>query len=289
MPEPSALPYVGRFAPSPTGPLHFGSAVAAIASFLDARHHHGEWLVRIDDLDPPREQAGAAEIIIDTLKACGLEPDGRIVYQSERHELYQSALATLAEKQLLYPCGCTRKEVGQSTYPGTCSNGLPAGKQARSTRFRVSRDPICFLDAGYGPQREVLAESVGDFNLVRADGLFAYHLAVVVDDADQGITHITRGVDLLPSTARQIALQQALNYPTPHYRHFPVVCDAAGNKLSKQTGAAAVDCTDPKLIWQRALRFLNQPTPKELSKSLEHLIQFAIENWRPAKIESIGH
>ena len=276
--------YVGRFAPSPTGPLHFGSVVAAIASFLDARANHGQWLLRIEDIDPPREQAGAAESIIKTLASLGMKWDGDVVFQSERSARYDLALEKLNHEGQLYRCGCTRREIGTGPYPGTCREGLPRGKTPRSTRFRVPDTHIEFIDDSYGRQTESLERTVGDFNLVRADGLYSYHLAVVVDDAEQGITHIVRGVDLLPSTARQIALQRALGYPRPRYRHIPVVCDAEGNKLSKQTGAPGIDDDDPVNIWQQALSFLNQKPYAAKAPSLSALIACAIENWQPARM-----
>ena len=276
--------YIGRFAPSPTGPLHFGSAVAAIASFLDARANNGRWLLRIEDIDPPREQAGAAQSIIKTLTTLGMQWDGEIIFQSERTKRYDLALEKLEREERLYRCGCTRREIGTGPYPGTCRDGLPRGKTARSTRFRVPDAPIEFIDDTYGRQVESIEQTIGDFNLVRADGLYSYHLAVVVDDAEQGITHIVRGVDLLSSTARQIALQQALGYPTPHYRHIPVVRDADGNKLSKQTGATGIEDADPVSIWQQALSFLNQESYVAKAPCLPALIAFAIDNWQTSRI-----
>ena len=278
--------YIGRFAPSPTGPLHFGSAVAAIASFLDARANRGKWLVRIDDLDPPREQPGAATLIIETLKSLGLIWDGPVIFQSERGNRYEAALHKLAQADRLYPCGCTRREIGAGAYPGTCRNGLAPHKTPRSTRFKVTTDTIRFIDQTYGELSDCVAETVGDFNLIRADGLFSYHLAVVVDDAEQGITHVVRGADLLASTARQICLQHALGFPTPVYRHIPVVYDAAGNKLSKQTGAAAIDPSNPIKVWRQALTFLNQRLCGIESPSLAQLIDFAIAHWQPQRLQA---
>ena len=273
--------YVGRFAPSPTGPLHFGSAVAAIASFLDARANHGKWLLRIDDLDPPREQPGASDSIITCLKALGLEWDEEIVYQSQRDRLYEYALETLRKADHLFDCACSRREVGPGPYPGTCRSGLPAGKTARSVRFRTNNEQISFTDTIFGPQLEDLRETVGDFILRRSDGLHAYHLAVVVDDAAQQVTHVVRGVDLLPSTSRQIALQDALGYPRPRYLHFPVVCDASGVKLSKQTGASGINIEEVTDIWARALRFLGQPdVTTNRNLRLDEIISLATQNWR---------
>ncbi|MDX9952048.1 MAG: tRNA glutamyl-Q(34) synthetase GluQRS, partial [Methylophilaceae bacterium] len=241
--------YRGRFAPSPTGPLHFGSLVAALASYLEARQQQGEWLLRMEDLDTPRNMPGAADAILRSLEAFGFEWDGPVVYQSERHDLYAAALARLQEDGLVYPCGCTRKEIADSAihgiegaiYPGTCRSGLPPGKTARAWRIRAENRTIGFDDAIQGHVAQNLARDIGDFVLKRADGFYAYQLAVVVDDADQGITHVVRGADLLDSTPRQIYLQQVLGLPAMHYAHIPVVLNAQGEKLSKQTQAAAVD------------------------------------------------
>ena len=274
-------PYIGRFAPSPTGPLHFGSAVAAIASFLDARANNGKWLVRIEDLDPPREQPGASESIIESLEWLGLEWDQQIIYQSQRHEIYDQALQALRSSARLFDCACSRREVGTGPYPGTCRNGIAADKVPGSVRFRVSDQPIRFVDGIFGEQKECLNETVGDFVLRRSDGLHAYHLAVVVDDAEQLVNHVVRGVDLLSSTGRQIALQNALGYPHPHYKHFPVVCDTAGVKLSKQTGAMGIKPEQVKSIWSRSLAFLGQPDIVGLNDlTTAQIIKLATSNWR---------
>lgn len=250
--------YRGRFAPSPTGPLHFGSLVAAVASYLDARKHQGQWLVRMEDLDKPREQPGAADSILSDLEFFGFEWDGPVMVQSQRTDAYQAALDQLKNKGLVYPCGCSRKEIadsivgtfsGEARYPGTCANGLPAGKTPRAWRVRVN---------------EQLSESVGDFVLLRADGIFAYQLAVVVDDAAQNITDVVRGADLLDSTPRQIYLQQCLGYPTPNYIHVPVILAPDGQKLSKQTGAQALDRKRASSLLWDALAFLRHNPPPEL-------------------------
>lgn len=246
--------YVGRFAPSPTGPLHAGSLAAALASWLDARAHGGRWLVRIEDIDGPRTVAGAAEGILATLRAFGFDWDGEVVHQSVRGALYESAFERLHAAGLVYPCACTRREIADSVagvrehsfgrelvYPGTCRGGIPAGRPARAWRMRVPRADIAFTDALAGMRAQNLARDVGDFVLKRADGLWAYQLAVVVDDAAQGVTHVVRGADLLDSTARQIHLLRALGYAEPVYLHVPVVTDAKGEKLSKQTRALALD------------------------------------------------
>jgi glutamyl-Q tRNA(Asp) synthetase len=274
----------GRFAPSPTGPLHFGSLVAAAASWLDARAAGGRWFVRIEDLDRPRVQAGATDEILRTLGALGLEWDGEVLYQSAREALYRDALERLRGQT--YWCGCSRREIADSSlglavdgariYPGTCRAGLSPGKARRALRVRVASDEIRFVDRVQGAQAQMLGRDVGDFILYRADGLFAYQLAVVVDDAAQGVTDIVRGADLLDSTARQIYLQRLLGAPTPRYLHVPVAVNARGEKLSKQTGATPVDARRPGEAIAAALAFLGQPA----GDSLEH----AVKLWNPGLI-----
>lgn len=252
--------YRGRFAPSPTGGLHFGSLVAAVASYLDARRARGEWLVRIEDVDTPRTVPGAADRILQCLEAYGMHWDGPIVYQSRRGEAYAAALQQLGDH--VYGCSCTRSELGHSEYyPGTCRNGIANGRTARSRRLRVTDRPINWHDRRLGPQCENLAETVGDFVLRRADNLWAYQLAVVVDDGAQGITDIVRGEDLLSSTARQIYLQELLGLPRPRYLHVPLVLDASGEKLSKQTKAEPVPPTGSPQVLADALRFLGEEPP----------------------------
>lgn len=286
--------YRGRFAPSPTGPLHFGSLVAALASYLEARQQQGEWLLRMEDLDTPRNMPGAADAILRSLEAFGFEWDGAVVYQSERHDLYAAALARLQEDGLVYPCGCTRKEIADSAihgiegaiYPGTCRSGLPPGKTARAWRIRAENRTIGFDDAIQGHVAQNLARNIGDFVLKRADGFYAYQLAVVVDDADQAITHVVRGADLLDSTPRQIYLQQVLGLPAMHYAHIPVVLNAQGEKLSKQTQAAAVDDLQPATqLWQ-ALDFLQQSPPAAIRNApLADIWQWADQNWQLSRIK----
>lgn len=276
--------YTGRFAPSPTGPLHFGSLVAALASWLDARAAGGRWLVRLEDLDRPREQPGAAEQILRTLQSFGLYWDGTPQYQSRRGALYDAALGRLGEH--LYWCACSRREIADSAlglaadgaqiYPGTCRAGVPAAKQPRALRVRTAGKEIVFHDRVQGEQRQTLETEVGDFVLRRADGQFAYQLAVVVDDAEQQVTDVVRGADLLDSTARQIFLQRLLGYPQPRYLHVPVAVNAAGEKLSKQTGAATVDASERSATLRQALRFLGQPETDDLAG--------AIRSWDPARI-----
>lgn len=255
--------YRGRFAPSPTGDLHFGSLVAAVASYLDARAAGGEWLVRIEDVDQPRTVPGAADRILHCLAAYGMNWDGEVLYQSRRGDAYAAALESLGD--LVYPCACTRSELGNiEYYPGTCRQGLPSGRPPRSRRVRVPDREIDWQDRRLGPQRENLAESIGDFVLRRADGLWAYQLAVVVDDAAQGITDVVRGEDLLTSTARQIYLQELLHLPRPRYLHVPLVLDSDGQKLSKQTKALPVPPSGSPEVLAEALRFLGRPVPKDL-------------------------
>lgn len=266
--------YIGRFAPSPTGPLHLGSLVAAMASYLDARAHHGRWLIRIEDVDTARSVAGAADQIIAMLAVVGMHSDVPIIVQSTRSPAYQQAFDQLY--QHVYPCGCTRKELADSharvgtdgglIYPGTCRQGLAPGSATRAWRLRVpdngdAADTIKFNDRLLGPLSEQLVMPVGDFVLKRADGFWAYQLAVVVDDAAQGVTDVVRGADLLESTARQIYLQRLLALPTPRYLHVPVVTDTAGEKLSKQTGATALDLQMPLRTLMHALALLDLAIP----------------------------
>ena len=273
--------YIGRFAPSPTGPLHFGSLVAALASWLDARAAGGAWRVRIEDLDAPRVEPGAAEDILATLRSLGLAWDGEVIFQSRRTALYREALLQLQPET--YWCGCSRREIADSAlglaadgaqiYPGTCRGGIAGGKPRRGLRVRVA-GKISFEDRAQGVQVQDLEHAVGDFVLLRADGLFAYQLAVVVDDAAQGITDVVRGADLLESTARQIFLQRLLGHAQPRYLHVPAALNAAGEKLSKQTDAAPVG--EDKDALERALVFLGQPPTDDLAT--------AVRSWNPARV-----
>lgn len=287
------MAYRGRFAPSPTGPLHFGSLVAALASWADARAHGGAWLVRIEDVDGPRTVPGAADDILDTLAQFGMRADEPPVWQSQRTARYQQAFDQLQAAGLVYPCGCTRKEIADSlraaherhttlAYPGTCRTGLH-GKPARAWRLRVpdGADAIIrFDDRWQHEQQQNLATEVGDFVLKRADGQWAYQLAVVVDDADARITHVVRGADLLDSTARQIYLQRCLGVPTPAYLHVPVVVDANGEKLSKQTGALALERDDPLPALRAAAAHLGLAGDGELAgDTLESFYAAATAAW----------
>ncbi|BAU47974.1 glutamyl-Q tRNA(Asp) ligase [Sulfurifustis variabilis] len=285
--------YRGRFAPSPTGPLHFGSLVAAVGSFLEARARRGEWLVRIEDLDPPREPAGAAGDILRTLDAFGLHWDGEVVYQSRRQGAYEAALAELRRLGVLYACGCTRREIADSAvagvdgpvYPGTCRNGVPAGREGRTLRVRTDDAAIAFEDRMQGRVESRLERDVGDFVLRRADGFYAYQLAVVVDDAAQGVNDVVRGADLLGSTARQIHLQRLLGLPTPAYAHLPIAVDAEGAKLSKQTGAEPVRIEHASELWWDALWFLGQEPPADLRTAPVAVIRdWAIAHWHAAAV-----
>ncbi len=282
--------YRGRFAPSPTGPLHFGSLVAALGSYLDARSNGGEWLVRIEDVDGPRTVPGAADGILRTLEGFGFEWDGEVVVQSHRLDLYHTALVRLQADGDVYPCACSRCEIAASTnrmsvdgglvYPGTCRAGLAEGKAARAWRLRVPDREIRFIDRVQGEARQNLEHEVGDVVLLRADGQYAYQLAVVVDDAIQGVNAVVRGVDLLDSTARQMWLQQRLDLPTPSYAHLPVVVNAAGEKLSKQTLAAAVDPAGGSTILASAMQFLGHPVPIEWRRApLADFWPWAISVW----------
>ena len=332
-PMPSSTNYRGRFAPSPTGPLHIGSLEAAVGSYLDAKHHRGTWLVRMEDVDVPRCSPEASEEILRTLAAFGLHSDEPVLYQSQRTTAYEEALAQLQASGAVYPCCCTRKEIADSAlhgieglvYPGTCRNGIPAGREGRAWRvrtdylYRHSRaggnpaiqnayflnpldsrlrgndevqsvaEEISFNDALQGGLTQNIESEIGDFVVKRADGLFAYQLAVVVDDAFQGITHIVRGADLLTSTARQIYLQRLLGFATPAYMHLPIAVNTAGEKLSKQTLAAPVDIAKPAETLMRVLNFLQQKPPAALAdKGVNALLEWAIQHWDATQLRGLG-
>ena len=278
-------PYVGRFAPSPTGRLHMGSMVAALASWLDARSKGGTWLLRMEDLDPPREVPGAADDILRTLEAFGLTWDGEVVCQSDRHALYSEALESLKRDGHAFGCICTRKDLASTAvdglYPGTCKAGLPEGETPRSWRFDMPKAVQRWEDHGRGPS-SVAGDSMGDFVLKRADGHWAYHLAVVVDDADQGVTHVVRGADLWTSTAAHMALQQAMNLHTPEYVHVPLVKNDLGQKLSKQTRAQPVSPRDAANVLAKACQALGQPIPDV--DAPHAMLQEALSSWDVSKL-----
>lgn len=282
----SPVPAVGRFAPSPTGDLHFGSLVSAVGSYLEARRAGGSWLIRIEDIDPPREVAGSADRIIGDLGRLGLNPDGPVLFQSSRLDAYQAAVDTLLETGLAYACGCSRKDLSTTgKYAGTCRNGIPPGKAPRSIRLRVEEGDFSFSDKVQGKVSDSLAETTGDFVIKRADGLFAYQLAVVVDDHHQGITQVVRGADLLDSTNRQIYLQKTLGFVTPEYMHLPIVISADGKKLSKRTRTDPVVLQDPASAITRALRFLGQDPP--MGFTLNALWEWALVHWDSNRIPRV--
>ncbi len=288
--------YRGRFAPSPTGPLHFGSLVAAVGSYADALAHQGSWLLRIEDVDEGRRVKGAADSILRTLETLGFQWQGEVLHQSRRKARYQEILDRLLARGLAYPCGCTRREVeavGRRgaegwIYPGTCRQGMPPGRRERAVRLRVPAATVRFVDRLFGAQCQELEREVGDFVIRRADGFFAYQLAVVVDDLDQGVTDVVRGADLLHSTPRQIHLQRLLGAPTPRYLHLPLVLDENGRKLSKRDLAHPLDPGRPLEALLAAWRFLGQPPPEEPMKDVKTFWAWAALNWNPQRIRREG-
>jgi len=282
--------YIGRFAPSPTGPLHFGSLLAATASYLQARKQSGKWLLRIEDIDPPREQPGAGQQIVDTLDAYGFAWDGPVIWQSASRDAHHDALQALLANGMAYACGCSRRDLADAPrsplgiiYPGTCRGGC----DARETAIRVRTDdrPVEFYDALQGLQSQQLESESGDFVVLRRDGLVAYHLAVVVDDHVQGVTEIVRGIDLMDSTPRQIWLQQLLGYATPNYMHIPVATHDDGQKLSKLTGARGIPVNGKRKVLFAALQALCQQPPTGLETApLREIWDWASNNWQPAAL-----
>lgn len=286
--------YIGRFAPSPTGLLHIGSLLTAVASYADARAHQGKWLVRIEDLDPPREMPGAAADILRTLEAFGFEWDGKVAYQSRRYDLYQDTLDRLKAAGLVYPCYCSRKDWQAAAtqgpdgfvYNGRCRNPQQRPDTQNKTpawRIQVPDRVIGFSDGIVGQYAQNLAHDIGDFVLLRADGYWAYQLAVVADDADQGITHIVRGQDLLVSTPRQIYLQQCLGVPTPSYAHLPLLTNSQGQKWSKQTLAPALDLNQKEQLLRQVLTYLNLPDAPTVNRPQE-LLDWVVAHWQMDKI-----
>ncbi|MCB1957480.1 MAG: tRNA glutamyl-Q(34) synthetase GluQRS [Rhodocyclaceae bacterium] len=287
-------PYVGRFAPSPTGPLHFGSLIAAVASYLEARTARGRWLLRIEDVDRPRAVAGAEDAILRTLDRFGFEWDGPVLRQSERDDVYEAALDALRRDGWVFDCACTRREIADSSlgrdgaprYPGTCRTGLPAGRAARTVRLRTEPGQVlCFDDQVLGRLCEDVWREVGDFVLKRADGLFAYQLAVVVDDAASGVTDVVRGADLVDSTCRQLWLQRCLGLPEPRYAHLPVGTNREGAKLSKQTWAPALDDEQPGPALHAALDLLGQSPPAAMAGwPTTGIWAWAMAHWRLSEV-----
>ncbi|MDJ0701559.1 MAG: tRNA glutamyl-Q(34) synthetase GluQRS [Woeseiaceae bacterium] len=285
--------YIGRFAPSPTGPLHFGSLLAAVASFLQARANGGSWFLRIEDVDPPREQPGADTAIIAALDAYGFEWDGPVIWQSSAEADQDAAVAYLRDKHLAYPCSCSRRDLADAprsplgiVYPGTCRQGCDADEFA--IRVRTNNDEIGFNDGLQGAQSQRLESESGDFVIRRRDGLIAYHLAVVVSDHLEGITEIVRGIDLVDSTPRQIWLQRLLGYATPSYMHIPVATHPDGQKLSKLTGAKGLPLKGKRRILLAALAALRQEPPGELaSASLSDIWDWSVANWRHNVLQSV--
>ncbi len=295
---------IGRFAPSPTGPLHLGSLVAAVGSYLMAKREGGLWLVRMEDLDVPRVVSGMADDILRTLETLGFAWDGEVIRQSMRTEAYETALDALERQGLVYPCGCSRAEIariasaphgkdGELVYPGTCRKGLPSGKKPRAVRVRITNEPIAFRDGVMGEMSENLAESCGDFVVRRADGPFAYQLAVVVDDAEAGVNQVVRGADLLSSTPRQIHLQRLLGHETPSYWHLPLVTGHGGAKLSKRDNAVSLASgrdlgREGSTLILAALRFLGQAPPLQLAgASCRDILAWAVSHFEPLLIPTL--
>lgn len=287
------MKYIGRFAPSPTGLLHIGSLLTAVASYADARFHSGKWLLRMEDLDPPREMQGAADNILFTLEKFGFEWDGEVAYQSQRHAFYRDALDDLRVRNLVYPCDCSRKDWHEKArlgadgfvYNGACANKniFRQPEKSPAWRVRVPDELIEFDDEIVGHYAQNLAHDIGDFVLLRADGFWAYQLAVVVDDAAQGITHIVRGQDLLVSTPRQIYLQRCLNAPTPHYAHLPLLTNSLGQKWSKQTRADAIDVNQAITQLRQVMNYLNIPTAPDTNKPHD-LLNWTVANWQMTRV-----
>lgn len=272
--------YRGRFAPSPSGPLHAGSLVAAIASYLAARARGGYWFVRMDDIDSSRTRPGAEQAILAELHRLGLNHDGPVRRQSTRLQRYAEALSALRAKNAVFDCACSRKEVGRKPYPGTCRGGLAAGRKSRSVRLRVNDEPLRFTDAARGLITCDLPTTTGDFIVRRADGVYAYHLVTVIDDSDENVSHVVRGADLLASTGPQLYLGRTLALPAAQYCHVPVLCDAHGRKLSKQNHAPAT-CNEPAVrLWRETLRFLGlEPPAWRPTAGLEAIKRWALERW----------
>ncbi|NOY14427.1 MAG: tRNA glutamyl-Q(34) synthetase GluQRS [Deltaproteobacteria bacterium] len=292
-------PTVGRFAPSPTGPLHFGSLVAALGSYLSAKKNRGRWLVRIEDLDPPRVVPGAAAALLRLLEALAFEWDGEVIYQSRRFERYRQVLQQLSEQGLTFPCSCSRREIIASApqpgedgpiYPGTCRRGPVGQRRERAIRLRVPDEELLCQDQIFGPLRQNLRRDVGDFVLRRTDGLYAYQLAVVIDDIDSGVNQVVRGADLFSSTPRQVFLYRCLQQPLPDYFHLPLVLGVDAKKLSKRYGPSALITVQNgrQALWW-ALEFLGQQPPQELAgAAAAELLSWGIEHFSPDLVQTAG-
>lgn len=277
----------GRFAPSPTGELHFGSLVAAVASYLNAKSRAGRWLIRVEDIDPPREVPGSADHILQSLQQFGMRADTPVVFQGQRRELHRAAADELVSKDMAFWCGCSRRDLPPSgIYPGTCRNGIPPGKSPRAIRLRVNSRPVCFDDQIQGKISENLLETVGDFVIWRADDLPAYQLAVVVDDASQEVSEVVRGFDLLGSTARQVHVANCLGLAIPEYAHHPVVISPDRQKLSKRLQSDPIVSLPRRQTLARALRFLGQPCPENLD--LQDLWAWALAHWDLSRVPRVG-
>ncbi len=286
----SKAPHRGRFAPSPSGDLHLGSLVAAIASYCQAKSEQGEWLVKIEDVDETRTVAGASQQIIETLNRFGLHSDGPVIFQTapERQQAYQAALDLLQARKLTYPCTCTRKQLaGQQVYPGSCRQLSAKPDQMHSIRLKTQNEVYAFNDLYQGEQKQFIAEQSGDFNIKRKDGLFCYQLAVVIDDADQGITDVVRGIDIMDSTSRQMHLIKLLGLPQPNYAHFPVITNQQQQKLSKQNHAKPITHEDPYSGTEVALGLLQQDIPVLAVKSQAELLRYAVKHWQPERLHGL--
>ncbi len=278
-------PYRGRFAPTPSGPLHFGSIIAALGSYLQAKSQNGTWLVRIEDIDTPRNQPGATTSILNTLERLGLYWDETVLIQSERLKIYEEILKQLNQQQLLYSCTCSRAWTKGTPYPGTCRNGIKSGNKATALRLRTTAESVSVNDQIQDTFSQTIETDVGDFILRRSDGIIAYHLAVVVDDHLQGITEIVRGSDLLDSTPRQIYLQRLLGYSTPEYSHLPIAANPDGSKISKQNHAPGVDAWNDATLLCRALEFLGQSPEGALQEArTDEILRWATAHWNPVNV-----
>ncbi len=293
MPNNKSTIYKGRFAPSPTGPVHFGTLIAAVGSYLQAKKNNGEWLIRMEDVDITRKIEGADTDILNTLEAFSFEWHGEVIYQSKQSEHYQQALNQLISQSMVFPCLCSRKQLAKSNsdiYPGNCRDQNLSEKAEHALRIRAKNISIQFDDAVMGRQSQNIGQQCGDFIIKRRDGLFAYQLAVVVDDALQNITEVVRGADLLDSTARQIYLQQQLGYPTPNYCHLPLAVDTAGNKISKSEGATKIDVNHKEKLLVNVLDFLAQQPPVDLVQSnINDIWQWAITHWEINRVAPVNN